>query len=125
MQERLLNLTISDVWASARRVKVQVCCQREARSFLVEDCHNSDPSACTIKSCAAEGERYHGVLWPHLPASVQVRRGVLAEESGALMKEFFQARRLENDKRILDIGSTRPEDGGLTIDVIAKDWSDT
>jgi len=29
---------------------------------------------------------------------MQVRRGVLAQESGALMKEFFQRRRLENDK---------------------------
>jgi tRNA(Arg) A34 adenosine deaminase TadA len=29
----------------------------------------------------------------------QVRRGVLAEESGALMKAFFQRRRIENDSK--------------------------
>ena len=48
---------------------------------------------------------------------MQVRRGILAEESGALMKEFFRQRRIENDRRSLDAGSVRPADDLLGTDV--------
>ncbi|CAL5221289.1 g3455 [Coccomyxa viridis] len=69
------------------------------------------------ESSAGSGE----VLWPGKPhpfhPSLQVRRGVLAEESGALMKDFFRARRIENDGRSLDAASTGPADNLSATDL--------
>lgn len=94
----------------------EVCSQQGGGSFL------AGAQSC-ISTLLAQSDHsllkrriLRGVLLPHLHTALQVRRGVLAEESGALMKEFFQARRLENDRRALDADSTRPEDDRLAKD---------
>ncbi len=64
-----------------------------------------------------EGEAFCATLLPYPHSLVQVRRGVLAEESGALMKDFFRARRIENDGRSLDAASTGPADNLSATDL--------